>query len=69
MKYIVERILEPDYGCEERADDYVAIDRVVLKDEDGQEISRKIPDKELYDKDINEGDYVYFDKENQISKY
>lgn len=68
MKYIVERILEPDYGCEERPDDYVAMDRVILKDEEGQEISLKIPDKELYDKDINEGDCVYFDKENQIIK-
>lgn len=68
MKYIVERILEPDYGCEERPDDYVAIDRVVLKDEDAQEISRKIPDKELYDKDINEGDCVYFDSKKKILK-
>lgn len=69
MKYIVERILEPDYGCEDRTDDYVAVDRVVLRDDDGQEISRKIPDNELYDKDINEGDSVYFDSKNQIVKY
>ena len=68
MKYIVERILAPDYGCEDRADDYVAMDRVVLKAEDGQEISKKIPDKELYDKDINEGDCVYFDSKKKILK-
>ena len=38
MKYIVKRIIEPDYGCEERSDDYVAMDRVILRDEDGSEI-------------------------------
>lgn len=26
MKYIVKQILEPDYGCEERPDNYVAMD-------------------------------------------
>ncbi|MGN0240929.1 MAG: hypothetical protein ACI4CS_04505 [Candidatus Weimeria sp.] len=68
MKYIVERILEPDYGCEDRPDDYVAMDRVVLKDEDGQELSTRIPDEELYAKDINEGDSVYFDSKKKILK-
>ena len=31
MKYIVKRIMEPDYGCEERPDDYVAKDKVILR--------------------------------------
>ena len=48
MKYIVKRIIEPDYGCEERSDDYVAMDRVILRDEDGSEIEMEIPDSELY---------------------
>lgn len=25
MKYIVKKIMEPDYGCEEHPDDYVAM--------------------------------------------
>lgn len=68
MKYIVKQIMEPDYGCEERPDGYIAMDRVILRDGDGQEISMEIPDKELYDKDINEGDWVFFDRDNQIYK-
>lgn len=68
MKYVVKQILEPDYGCEERPDDYMAVDKVLLRDENGQEIEMDIPDKELYEKDIDEGDWVYFDVHNLIFK-
>lgn len=68
MKYIVKRIMEPDYGCEERPDDYIQCDKVILRDENGQEIEMDISDKELYQKDINEGDWVYFDLNNVIFK-
>lgn len=68
MKYIVKRIIEPDYGCEERSDDYVAMDRVILRDEDGSEIEMEIPDSELYEKDIVEGDWVSFNLYNQVFK-
>ena len=68
MKYIVKQILEPDYGCEERPDDYVAMDKVVLRDGEGQEIVVEIPDAELYEKDINAGDRVCFNSDNQIVK-
>ena len=68
MKYIVKQIMEPDYGCEERPEGYIAMDKVILRDGDGQEISMEIPDKELYEKDINEGDWVYFDVNNQVFK-
>ena len=47
MKYIVKKIMEPDYGCEERPDDYVAMDKVILRDESGSEIDMEIPDAEL----------------------
>ena len=68
MKYIVKRIIEPDYGCEERSDDYVAMDGVILRDEDGSEIEMEIPDSELYEKDIVEGDWVSFNLDNQVFK-
>lgn len=68
MKYIVKRIIEPDYGCEERSDDYVAMDRVIFRDEDGSEIEMEIPDSELYEKDIVEGDWVSFNLDNQVFK-
>ena len=47
MKYIVKKIMEPDYGCEERPDDYVAMDKVLLRDENGSEIDKEIADKDL----------------------
>lgn len=68
MKYIVKQILEPDYGCEERPDDYVAIDKILLRDENGQEITMQVPDAELYEKDINDGDWVYFSRDDIIFK-
>ncbi len=42
-----EKIMEPDYGCEERPDDYVAMDKVLLRDENGSEIDIEIADKDL----------------------
>lgn len=68
MKYIVKKIIEPDYGCEERPDDYIAMDKLILRDENAQEIDMEVPDKELYEKGINEGDWVYFDLNNFIYK-
>ena len=46
----------------------MAMDKVLLRDENGSEIDMEIADKELYRKDINEGDWVYFDLNNQIFK-
>ena len=60
--------MEPDYGCEERPVDYIQCDKVILRDENGQEIEMDISDKELYQKDINEGDWVYFDINDVIFK-
>lgn len=45
-----------------------AMDKVILRDENGIEIDMAISDSTLYDKDINEGDWVYFDPNNQIFK-
>ncbi|MBQ7614369.1 MAG: hypothetical protein IJU77_04945 [Butyrivibrio sp.] len=44
------------------------MDSVVLRDENGSEISMEISDSELYEKSINEGDWVFFDLNNQIFK-
>ena len=68
MKYLVKKILEPDYGCEERPEGYVAMDSVLLRDIDGNEITVSVADQELYSKDINEGDWVNFDLNNEIFK-
>ena len=68
MKYIVKKIQEADYGCEERPDGYVTQALLLLRDEAGHEINMEVPDADLYSKDINEGDWVFFDKDNQIYK-
>ena len=68
MKYIVKQIIEPDFGCEGRPEGYITVDNVLLRDANGQEINMEIPDSELYEKNINEGDWVYFDLNNQIFK-
>lgn len=68
MRYIVKRIQDADFGCEERLADYVPVVRVTLCDEDGNEIAMEIPDAELYEKGINEDDGVSFGVDNRIIK-
>ena len=68
MKYIVKRIQEADFGCEERPEGYQLQVLLRLRDEIGQEIDMEVADAELLAKDINEGDWVYFDKDNKIFK-
>lgn len=60
LKYIVKKIQEADYGCEERLVGYVIQDLQLLRDEAGHEIDMEVPDADLYAKDINEGDWGYF---------
>ena len=68
MKYIVKKIQEADYGCEERPEGYQPQVLLLLRDETGQEIYMEVADAELLAKDINEGDWVFFDKDNEIFK-
>lgn len=68
MKYIVKRIQEADYGCEERPEGYQFQVLLRLRDETGQEIDMEVADAELLAKYINEGDWVFFDKDNEIFK-
>lgn len=39
-----------------------------LRDESNQEIDMEVADADLLAEDINEGDWVYFDKDNKIFK-
>ena len=68
MKYIVLQILEPDYGCEDRSDDYVKKDSVLLQSVNCETTIAYVPDQELYDKDINEGNLVNLDDNGVIWK-
>ena len=44
MKHNVKEIIEPDYACEERPDDYVSMDKEILRYENGSEIDMEISD-------------------------
>ncbi len=68
MTYKLKKILEADYGCEERPAGYVPQVLVILQDEAGNQIEREVPDADLYARDINEGALVYFDEAGQIQK-
>lgn len=68
MNYMVKKILEADYGCEERPACYIPQVLVILEDEAGNQIEREVPDADLYARNINEGDLVYLDEAGQIRK-
>ena len=57
-----------DFGCEERSADSPVMAVVILESEDGSEKMTRQVDKLLYERDINEGDLVTFDEENQLKK-
>lgn len=69
MIYTVKRIDEDlDFGCEERFEDVPVMAVVTLVDSSGKELRVKAEDAMLYEKEINEGDKVYFDKNNKLEK-
>ena len=68
MKYIVKKIQEADFGCEERPAGYEPQVIVRLCDESGHETDKELPDAGLYALGIDEGDLVYFDNDNKIRK-
>ncbi len=68
MKYIIKRIQESDYGCEERPDNYKTTVVLTLRSDAGDEIKMEVLDDDLYKLNINEGDWVSFDVDNKIFK-
>ena len=61
MDWIVKRIQEDDYGCEERPDNRKVTVIVTLTDEKGQERLLRVEDDWLYANGIDEGDRWPFD--------
>ena len=62
--YTVKRIEEDlDFGCEKREEGAPVMAVVTLIDSFGEEMRVKAEDAMLYERDINEGDKVYFDKD------
>ena len=55
-KYTIVKIYEPDFGCEGLLEGQQRMDDVILRDNDGNEVTVQIADDELYAKNLNEGD-------------
>ena len=69
MGYLVMRIDEPDFGCEGRPDGVEPMAKVTLRKlKSEEEIQLEIPDAELYQKEINEGNEVAFSSDGVILK-
>lgn len=58
MKYQVIEIIEPDFGCEGLPDGEEPCCEVILEDENKNRITLQIPDKELYQKNIDVGSEI-----------
>ena len=68
MIYTVKRIDEDlDFGCEERAKDAPVMAVVTLVDSSGEEVRVKAEDALLYKRNINEGDTVWYAKNDTDS--
>lgn len=69
MKYKVLQIEEDvEFGCEERRPGEAVMAVVHLEDEDGDIKIVRQRDQMLYDRDINEGDWVQFDEKQELVK-
>ncbi len=69
MLYTVKRIDEDlDFGCEERTEGTPTMVIVCLADPSGKELQIKAEDAMLYERNINEGNRVYFDEKGNLDK-
>ena len=60
VSLIVKSIIEEDFGCEGRPVGYEPMCDVILRDFNGNEMTVKVKDKDLYSKNIDVGDHVHF---------
>lgn len=72
-KYAIYTVCEisedMDFGCEERPADVQRMAVVTLTDQKGASLQVKQPDDMLYEREIEEGDSVYFDLDGQLQKF
>lgn len=69
MHYKVLKIEEDmDFGCEERQPGEALMSVVLMEDENRNETSLRHDDGLLYERDINEGDFVTMDGQHQLWK-
>ena len=64
--YTIERIEEPDFGCEGRLEGEVVKDTIYLKGEDGTKRIVKMEEKELWQSGLDEGMVVTMDENDRL---
>ena len=65
QKYIVTKISEQDYGCEELPEgEKYCVDVILQYNETNEKITVSVPDAELYKKCIDVGTLVHYDRKN-----
>lgn len=65
--YIIDRIFEDDYGCEERPDDQPDMVLVLLRDETGEKRLLRVEDELLRRLNLDEGSAVSVSEDNTLS--
>ena len=66
-KYIITKILEDDYGCEDRPDNYTPHVIVYLKSEENETTIKQV-DQYLIHNDIDVGDVVIINSDGLLQK-
>lgn len=66
-KYIITKILEDDYGCEDRPDNYTPHVIVYLKSEENETTIKQV-DQYLIDNGIDVGDMVFINSDGLLEK-
>lgn len=66
MRYIIKRIIEPDFGCEGLPENEVRKDRVILRAEDGSERVIVVPDELLYELGLDKGSSCEVDENGGV---
>ncbi len=66
-KYKITKIMEDDYGCEDRLDDYMPRVIVYLKSEENETTIKQV-DQYLIDNDIDVGDMVIINSDGLLEK-
>ncbi len=61
-QYTIIHIYEEDHGCEGIQSDEVLMDEILLRDADGNEKWIKLPDIEVCEKNLQEGDSLLWDE-------
>lgn len=65
--YIIDRIFEDDYGCEERPDDQPDMVLVLLRDETGEKRLLRVEDELLRRLNLDEGSAVSVLEDDTLS--